>query len=84
MKLHLYEKVIAEDPVVLKYTSTGLNKEAVVLALATYGDIQTKASLSLSLSLWIYISIDVEIQFFTNNGPDLKLFWIGHRFCIFI
>ena len=55
MKLHLYEKVIVEDPVVLKYTSTGLNKEAVVLALATYGDIQTKASLSLSLSVNISI-----------------------------
>ncbi|KAI5076601.1 hypothetical protein GOP47_0008666 [Adiantum capillus-veneris] len=31
-----------EDPVVAKYTSMGLNKEAVVLAIATYGDVQTK------------------------------------------
>ncbi|MCO5558750.1 hypothetical protein L7F22_012336 [Adiantum nelumboides] len=31
-----------EDPVVTKYLSMGLNKEAVVLAIATYGDVQTK------------------------------------------
>lgn len=31
-----------EDPVVIKYTSTGLNKEAVALAIAAYGDVQTK------------------------------------------
>eukprot|EP00245_Coleochaete_scutata_P007637 TRINITY_DN23142_c0_g1_i1.p1 TRINITY_DN23142_c0_g1~~TRINITY_DN23142_c0_g1_i1.p1 ORF type:complete len:212 (+),score=34.42 TRINITY_DN23142_c0_g1_i1:181-816(+) len=32
----------AEDPVVRKYTGAGLNREAVVLALATYGDVQNK------------------------------------------
>lgn len=31
-----------EDPGVSKYTAMGLNKEAVVLALATFGDVQTK------------------------------------------
>ncbi|KAJ7569315.1 hypothetical protein O6H91_01G072400 [Diphasiastrum complanatum] len=33
---------IVEDPVVHKYVSKGLNKEAVVMALATYGDVQNK------------------------------------------
>ncbi|KAH7434028.1 hypothetical protein KP509_07G097700 [Ceratopteris richardii] len=32
----------AEDPVVSKYMSMGLNREAVVLAITTYGDVQTK------------------------------------------
>lgn len=35
-------KAAAEDPVVTKYTLMGLNREAVVLAIATYGDVQTK------------------------------------------
>lgn len=31
-----------EDPVITKYTASGLNREAVSLALSKYGDNQTK------------------------------------------
>lgn len=31
-----------EDPIVSKYTMMGLNRDAVVLAIATYGDVQSK------------------------------------------
>jgi hypothetical protein len=34
--------VQVEDPTVAKYVSMGLNKEAVVMAIRTFGDIQNK------------------------------------------
>jgi hypothetical protein len=34
--------VQVEDPTVAKYVAMGLNKEAVVMAIRTFGDIQSK------------------------------------------
>lgn len=38
------ESNLAQDPVVRKYTVTGFDKEAVVLALAAFGDVQNKVA----------------------------------------
>lgn len=38
-------KAATEDPAVTKYTMMGMNRDAVVLAIATYGDVQSKVIL---------------------------------------
>jgi hypothetical protein len=71
------------DPVVSKYISSGLSREAVPLAVANYGDNPTKVSLEPFLILtfilipkniyiYIYIYIYISLVFW---GRDKSLLW---------
>lgn len=70
--------VQVEDPTVAKYVSMGLNKEAVVMAIRTFGDIQNKVwFLSFPLCLGMVL-VSVSLCLLLQEQYQLSSFLCAH------